>query len=96
VVLISLYDPADIDAAIAAFDAALPSIPGVMSYSCGPRVETGRPMVIADYDVGVYIGFESLHAYDVYTDHPNHTGLVERWMPRIKSLRIIDVSDNTP
>ncbi len=94
-VFITLNDPADVDAIIADCDRLLPAIPGVVSYYCGVPLDTGRDSVDANYNVGVYVGFESIEAYENYVTHPNHVLLVEMWKPRIKSMLVRDVIDET-
>lgn len=96
VVFVVLQDPADYDELIADSDATLAHIPGVASYAAGPPLDTGREEVTADYDLGIYIGFDSEEAYSGYVTHPNHTALVARWQPRLTALRIYDFHDVTP
>jgi hypothetical protein len=96
VVFIKLVDPGDTDAIIADADSLLPSIPGVVSYYAGKHIETGRENIVQDYDIGVYIGFDSVRDYEAYVSHPDHVRLVELWLPRIDWLRIYDVADPTP
>ncbi|MBX3363846.1 MAG: Dabb family protein [Phycisphaeraceae bacterium] len=96
IVLISLHDTGDIPSLIADSDRLLPFIPGVVAYAAGQHIDTGRPSVLTDYHVGLYIGFASVQDYAVYVDHPNHVELVETWRPRIASLRVWDVLDETP
>jgi hypothetical protein len=94
-VFITLNDPAEADSLIAECDTRLASIPGVVSYACGRHIDTGRPTVDANYDVGLSIGFDSLDAYSTYVDHPNHTTLVAEWRDRIKTMMVRDVLDAT-
>lgn len=95
VVFIEVHDKADIPMLLAESDAALASIPGVVSYAAGEHLETGRPTVLHDYDLGLYIGFDSESAYAEYVSHPAHVGFVERWKPRLKALRVYDIHDPT-
>jgi hypothetical protein len=97
VVFVKLRDPADAAAAIADCNRSLPTIPGVTAYYAGTHIDTGRgAAVTADYDVGLFIGFETAADYAVYVDHPAHTGLVDRWRSRVEWLRAYDVLDETP
>ncbi len=96
VVFIKLTDPADSKALIADSDALLGSIPEVVSYYAGQHVEIGRGTVIKDYDVGLFVGFDSVADYEAYLAHPNHVGLVETWKPRMQWLRIYDIFDPSP
>jgi hypothetical protein len=96
IVFVKLQNPSDAVALIADCDTALCNIPGVTRYACGPHLETGRPTVINDYDVGIYIGFESEAAYSAYVDNPSHQGLVQAWAPKAQWLHVYDVVDETP
>ncbi len=96
VVFVKLHDPGESGALIRECDEKLRTIPGVEAYYAGRHVDTGRPTVIADYDVGVFVGFGSREAYAAYVDHPNHTGLVAAWRPRMAWLHVYDVLDETP
>lgn len=93
VVFIELNDATQIDAIITDSDARLASIPTVKDYFCGTHVPSGRDSVLTDYDVAVYFAFDSMDAYQEYVNHPNHIGFVEDWKPKLKSLRVYDISD---
>ena len=96
VVFIKLVNPDDADALISAADSVLPFIPGVVSYYAGEHIETGRDNVVQDYDIGAYIGFDSVQAYEAYVSHPDHVRLVEQWQPRLEWLHVYDIEDPTP
>jgi len=96
IVLISLRDPADADELLADSERILASIPGVVSFAAGPHFDTGRDSVIDDYDIGLYIGFDSEARYLEYVEHPDHIAYVEKWRPRLESLRVYDIGDPTP
>jgi len=96
VVFVELQDPADRSELIADSDTSLAVIPGVVSYAAGPPLDTGRGTVLSDYDVGLYIGFDSTEAYSRYVEHPSHTAFVTRWRPRLRALRVYDFVDRTP
>jgi hypothetical protein len=93
IVFIKLKNPADVPALIADSDRLLP---GVTRYACGQHIDTGRATVIHDYDVGLYIGFDSTADYAVYVDHPDHKALVAEWRPKSEWLHVYDVLDETP
>ena len=67
VALVTLKDPADAPALIAACRHDLAPIPGVTTFQAGPRLDTGRANVEGGYDIGLYIGFASASAYVFYT-----------------------------
>ena len=96
IVFVKLKNPADAPALIADSDARLARIPGVTAYACGQHLETGRPTVIHDYDVGMYIGFLSSESYMSYVNHPDHKALVAEWGPKSEWLHASDVLDETP
>ncbi|MFG0259120.1 MAG: Dabb family protein, partial [Phycisphaerales bacterium JB041] len=66
-------------------------IPGVTSLTCGRHLETGRSIVLSDYDVGVSVGLASEAAYQDYLAHPKHLELLDRWGSTIASYRIFDI-----
>lgn len=96
VVFFKLKNPGDTAELIADCDTRAPRIPGVVSYYCGRHVDIGRPTVDSDYDVGFFVGFNSLEAYRRYVDHPDHVWLVQKWRPRWEWIRVYDILDQTP
>jgi hypothetical protein len=96
IVLFGLQDPADTGELIGDCDAKLSNIDGSVSYWCGVAGDFGRSHVDRDYDVCLYVGFESDEAYRHYLDHPNHTGLVKKWASRWEWIRVHDVVGKTP
>ncbi len=96
VVFMKLTDPAEQAALLADCDEKLPQIPGVVAYAAGRHLDVGRASVDGDYDVGLYIGFETEEDYAAYVEHELHRELVETWKPRLEWLRVYDVLDETP
>jgi hypothetical protein len=96
IVLVSLLDPADADELLEDSERMLASIPGVVSFAAGPHLDNGRDTIIDDYDIGLYIGFDSEARYAEYVEHPSHIAYLEKWRPRVASLRIYDIGDPTP
>lgn len=97
IVFFKLIDPSESDELIVDCDTKLATIPGVVSYACGTHLDTGRgERVNADYDVALYLGFDSRRALDAYVAHPNHTAIVSAWQPRLQWIRVQDVIDQTP
>jgi len=96
VVFMTLKDAAQADALVRACDAELAPIPGVRSYFAGKHLDTGRASVDADYDVGLYLGFDTEEAYSGYVEHPAHVAFVQTWKPRLDLLLVRDVLDETP
>ena len=96
VVLSELSDPSLAGALIADCDWLLTDIKEVSSYASGQHLDTGRTTVQSDYDVGLYIGFDSIEDYARYVEHPRHVELVDRWRSRISRMRVYDIGDPTP
>ncbi|MFG0275703.1 MAG: Dabb family protein [Phycisphaerales bacterium] len=96
VVFVELRDPADRAALLDDSESMLASIPGVASFAAGEHLDTGRSNIIADYDIGLYIGFDSEEAYATYVTHPSHVAYLDKWGQRVASLRIFDIGDPTP
>lgn len=87
---------ADAKEIVADCDRLLRPIPGIRSYFAGPRLESGRANVDTSFDVGFYVGFDTLEAYDRYVKDPRHQEALSKWKPRWESARIVDVIDETP
>ena len=96
VVFFKLNDPAKANALVTDCDKLLAGIPSVTSYFCGTHLETGRESVDDNYDVGLYVGFDSKEGYSAYLTHPDHLALVEKWLPDFEWIQVRDVSDGTP
>jgi hypothetical protein len=88
--------PANVDALLADCDRLLPGIPGVLSYAAGRHLETGRPAVVADYDLALLIGFVDEAAYLGYVEHPDHQELVALWKSHFRQLVVRDFFDASP
>lgn len=93
IVFITLSDPAQIDALRYDADYMLGNIPAVSTYASGSHLDTGRPTVLSDYDLAIYLGFESRDALNDYVVHHQHVAFVEKWKPMIESLRVYDMRD---
>jgi hypothetical protein len=93
VVFVDLADPADADALLADARATLAPIPSVTAYSAGKHLDTGRPTVLGDYDVGMVLGFDDTRGLNAYVAHPDHIAFVERWRPRLTGLRVYDIAE---
>lgn len=90
VVLIDLRDEGDAEALIRDCRELLGDIPEVTAISCGRHIETGRQVVVGDYDVGLLVGLPSMAAYKRYLVHPRHVELVSRWKERFAGYRVYD------
>lgn len=94
-VYFKLLDPTDASELIGDCDSLLAGIQGVRAYFCGRHLETGRAVVVHDYDVGLYLGFDTRADYLTYVAHPEHEGVVAKWRPRAEWLRVHDIEDST-
>jgi hypothetical protein len=96
VVYAKLIDSSQADELILACDTQLATIPGVVSYACGKHLDTGRgERVDADYDVGLYLGFDTQAALEAYGTHPQHLAILNEWQPRLQWIRIHDFVDRS-
>lgn len=95
-VFFTLKEPGDAAELIRDCDTRLATIPAVATYACGTPHDTGRPSVLEDYDVGLFVGFDSPEDYAAYVAHEDHVWLVDKWRPRIKAIRVRDFIDETP
>lgn len=96
IVFVTLADETDRPELLADSDAMLGTIPSVSSYAAGPHLDTGRPSVDDAYSLGIYLGFETERDLAAYVAHPQHVAYVEKWRPRLASLLVRDVLDETP
>jgi len=96
IVFFKLNDSGDSEELIADCDASLARIEGIVSYYCGRHLDIGRSNVVADYDVGFYVGFDTKEAYEAYLADEAHVRAVEKWRPRTQWMRVYDVLDPTP
>lgn len=92
-VFFDLHDGTDEAAFIKDCRVLLTEIPGVTGFFCGRHFETGRDIVVSDYDVALYVGLDSAEAYSGYLSHPNHLALLERWGASLASYSVYDVED---
>ena len=96
VVFMKLKKPTHVEKLVGDCNRLLPTIPGVQGYWCGQHGDFGRATVDDNYDVGLYVGFQSPEDYALYVEHENHVELVQAWKPHLKWLRVHDVVSNTP
>lgn len=95
-VYFQLHDPGQVDGLLADCDRLLQDIPGVISYAAGQHLPTGRPAVVDDFDLAMFIGFQDLAAYMAYVDHPRHVELVSLWKSRFAKVVVRDFLDPSP
>ena len=93
IVFVTLKDPSHADALRRDADYMLGNIPSVTTYACGSHLDTGRSTVLNDYTIAIYLGFDSESGLAEYVAHPQHVEFVEKWKPRLESLRVYDMLD---
>jgi hypothetical protein len=93
IVFVQLADPADYHAILHDSDWMLGTIPPVATYAAGKHLDTGRSTIRSDYDLAIYLGFNSEQDLREYVAHPQHIGYVDKWKPKLKSLRVYDMID---
>lgn len=93
IVFIELNNPADYHELLGDTDWMLGTIPAVSAYAAGNHLDTGRSTVRNDYDLAIYLGFESEADLRAYVIDPQHIDYVNKWKPRLKSLRVYDMLD---
>ena len=95
IVFVELRDASDYNEILADSDEMLATIPIVATYAAGQHIDTGRSTIINDYDLAIYLGFESVEALAGYVAHDQHVAYVTKWKPRLKELRVYDMHDPT-
>ncbi len=70
----------------------LPGIPGVEAVWAGPKALDDRPAHVKDYDVALCVRVKSLADLPVYSAHPQHRVLVDKWKTRA-TWRVVDFYD---
>jgi hypothetical protein len=96
IVFVELQNEADYDEILADSDDLLATIPSVRTYAAGRHIDTGRDTIINDYDLAIYLGFESVEGLDAYVKHEQHIEYVKKWKPRLSALRVYDMHDPSP
>ena len=70
----------------------LPGIPGVEAVWTGPKALDDRPLHIKDYDVALCVRVKTRADLAVYSAHPQHRELVDKWKTRA-TWRVADFYD---
>lgn len=71
---------------------ALAGLPGVERFECLRQVGTKNA-----FTFGLSMEFADAHAYQGYSDHPEHTKFVqERWLPEVAEFLEIDYTPWSP
>ncbi len=95
IVFIELSDQGDYESILHDSDTMLATIPSVATYAAGRHIDTGRNTIINDYDLVIYLGFESVEDLNAYVVHDQHIDYVAKWKPRLSALRVYDMHDPT-
>ncbi len=76
---------------IAACEAQLATLPGVLQLTAGSREPSlVRDVNVVDFDVALRVVFADLAAHDAYQAAPAHVALVERFRANFERVRIFD------
>ena len=86
--------PEQVDQMITVAKALLSQIPGVLEVSAGKKAREDRPVHVKDYDVGLYVKWESLEAGKVYGPHILHQSFIKLYKPLLTGLKVIDFHGN--
>ncbi len=95
IVFVDLKQNSDYDAILRDSNEMLGTIPSVATFAAGRHIDTGRDTIINDYDLAIYLGFESVDDLNAYVTHDQHIAYVTKWKPRMNALRIYDMYDPT-
>jgi len=93
VVFVELNDSSEYDELLADSDSMLATIESVRTYSAGKHIDTGRSSVLNDYDLAIYLGFESVDDLAAYVADEQHVAFVNLWKPKLKALRVYGIHD---
>lgn len=93
IVFVQLAYAEDYTEILADSESMLSTIPSVVSFAAGQHIDTGRSSVLHDYDLAIYIGFDSVEGLASYVNHDQHIVYVTKWKPRLSSLRVYDMYD---
>ncbi|WP_144053879.1 Dabb family protein [Baaleninema simplex] len=72
----------------------LAKIPGVVTVDFGRKARGDRPVHISDYDIAVYMEFESLEDLDRYQSHPIHQEFLKDNQHLWNGLQVLDFYGN--
>jgi hypothetical protein len=93
-IVVFCTDPAQPNAAdelLAAANALLKDIPGVLQFHAGKMMSSHRPVVDQSYQVAMNMVFASKQAEHEYQSHPQHVEFVEKHVRRlVKKVVIYD------
>ncbi len=65
--------------------------PGTLFFACGtPNQELDRPVNDRDFDVALYLVFESKDAHDAYQEAPLHQQFISENKPNWRKVRVFD------
>ena len=96
-VLLDLKDdvtPKQVEDLITVGEALISQIPGVLEVSINKKARDDRDIHIKDYDVVLYVKWESLETGKVYGPHILHQSWVKLFKPLFAGVRVIDFYGN--
>ncbi|MGC9505544.1 Dabb family protein [Baaleninema sp.] len=80
----------DVEEFLEVAEVQLGKIPGVLTVDFGRQARGDRSVHIADYDIAVYMEFESLEALDRYQSHPVHQQFLQQNQHLWNGIRVLD------
>ena len=93
IVFIQLKNPNDYHDLLHDADWMLGTIDAVATYAASKHLDTGRSTVTADYDLAIYLGFDSEQDLRMYVADQQHATFVNKWKPKFKSLKTYNMLD---
>ena len=97
VVLLNLKEgvtPEQTEEMITVCKALLSQIPGVLEVSLGKKALDNREVHIKDYDMALYVKWETVETGQVYGPHILHKSFLKLYAPLVSGMKIIDFYGN--
>ena len=97
IVLLDLKDdvtPEQIEEMITVGEALLSDIPGVLEVSMNTKAREDRDVHIKDYDVALYVKWETNETGDVYAPHVLHQTFLKLYKSLFAGVKVIDFYGN--
>lgn len=93
IIFLDLTNPADYHDILHDADWMLATIPTVATYAAGKHLDTGSPAVTTNYDLAIYLGFNSEQNLRTFLVDDQHIRFIKKWNPRLNALTIYDMID---
>ncbi len=93
IIFIQLHDSSDYFELINDADWMLGTIPSVATYAAGKHLNTGNPAVAGNYDLAIYLGFDSEQNLRNYVASSQQIRFAQKWDSKFKSKITYDMID---